>query len=442
MKKTYNINLAGQPFVIDSDAYAMLDEYLKALSHAFPSQSDSDEFITDIENRTAELLIDYLEAHHRGIVSIDEVREVISKIGRPEDVIETDTIVEEKISGENFSEYDESTERCAEGTTSPESESKSSAHDFSQAATRNAPVKRLFRDPNNRMIGGVCSGIAEYLGWDATWVRVITVALAFLSFSTVAILYFILWMVVPEAKTPLQILQMKGESPTIENISRTVASEFKHADNGKPEKPRGMKGFTNGLMSIFAVLFKVLMVIVMIIAIPIMFALIIGLLGLIFALFVSLGGWSFMALKGDLASYFPAETYWGLACAISIIIVIGIPCWSLIMLAIRKLRGDNHSDNTDMNGTETRGRGIWKRWMAVVWFIAFVVAGISAGVCSSFPFDKEKTEKFDVMIEKLESLDEDDEVEAPVADTTQSIDEATSNTGKIVQTGPTSQTKQ
>lgn len=225
MKETKNINLGGQAFTIDCDAYDNLREYLDALQKHFVPE-DAEEVMQDIEMRMRELLY---ERHSNGneVISQSDVNYLIEKLGQPSDF------------------GDETTE----------------SHDEPQTATREERKKnrRLFRDGDNMIIGGVCSGIANYFHLDATLIRLATVLLFFLGatsskwfffsfnpfhlFGFLLPLYLILWVIVPKAKSTTEKLQMKGQEPSLENISQYNAT---HTE--APAERRGCLGIFLGVL--------------------------------------------------------------------------------------------------------------------------------------------------------------------------------------------------
>ena len=198
MNKTININLAGIIFYVDEDAYKFFNEYLSNVKSKFDNTEEREEIIADIEARIAELLQQKL-SDQKQVVNRQDIDEVIAVMGSPEDYVVED---------------DEAS-----------AESKSSSKATSGSYQYNGP-KRLFRNPDDKILSGVSSGIALYFGIDPIWVRLIWVAL-FFGWGTGFILYIILWIVMPEAKTTAQKLQMRGEPITIDNIERTVKEEMK-----------------------------------------------------------------------------------------------------------------------------------------------------------------------------------------------------------------------
>ena len=133
MNKTTNINLGGLFFHIDEDAYIKLRNYLEAIKRSFTSSEGSDEIIADIEARIAELFSEKIK-NERQVIGVSEVDEVITIMGQPEDYLVDDEIFED------------------------EPKRKSSSSSSSQASsTQRKAGKKLFRDPDDKYIGGVSS---------------------------------------------------------------------------------------------------------------------------------------------------------------------------------------------------------------------------------------------------------------------------------------------
>ncbi|MEM1259952.1 MAG: PspC domain-containing protein [Bacteroidota bacterium] len=194
MNKTVNINLANTFFHIDEEAYNKLRRYLEAIKRSFSGTAGSDEIIADIEARIAELFSEKME-HERQVITQKEVDAVINVMGQPEDYMVDEDIFEDE----------------------PISKSK--------RATSTSRVKKLYRDTETKYIGGVCAGLEYYLGFDALWIRLIFILLAvFTGFGLIA--YILLWILVPEASTTSQKLDMRGEPINISNIERKVKEGF------------------------------------------------------------------------------------------------------------------------------------------------------------------------------------------------------------------------
>nr|WP_298999290.1 PspC domain-containing protein [uncultured Allomuricauda sp.] len=191
MNKTVNINLANTLFHIDDDAYNKLRRYLESIKRSFSGTAGSDEIIADIEARVAELFLEKME-NERQVITHKEVDAVIAVMGQPEDYMVDEDIFEDQ-------------PKRKESTT--------------------RRTKKLYRDIDHKYIGGVSSGLEHYLGIDALWIRLIFILLAvFTGFGLIA--YILLWILVPEAATTSQKLDMTGEPINISNIERKVKEGF------------------------------------------------------------------------------------------------------------------------------------------------------------------------------------------------------------------------
>ncbi|WP_421812279.1 PspC domain-containing protein [Flagellimonas sp.] len=193
MNKTVNINLANTLFHIDDDAYNKLRRYLESIRRSFSGTKGSDEIIADIEARIAELFLEKME-NERQVITHKEVDQVIEVMGQPEDYMVDEDIFED--------------------------EPKRS---YAEPAGR---AKKLYRDVDHKYIGGVCAGLEHYLGIDSLWIRLIFILLAIFTSGFGLIAYILLWILVPEAATTSQKLDMRGEPVNISNIERKVKEGF------------------------------------------------------------------------------------------------------------------------------------------------------------------------------------------------------------------------
>jgi phage shock protein PspC (stress-responsive transcriptional regulator) len=191
MNKTVNINLANILFHIDEKAFNKLQRYLESIKRSFSGTAGSDEIIADIEARIAELFQEKME-NDRQVITLKEVDEVINIMGQPEDYMVDEDIFE----------------------------------DEPKRTTESRPkVKKLYRDTDNKYIGGVCAGLEHYLGIDVLWIRLAFILLGvFTGFGFIA--YILLWILVPEAVTTSQKLDMRGEPVNISNIEKKVKEGF------------------------------------------------------------------------------------------------------------------------------------------------------------------------------------------------------------------------
>jgi phage shock protein PspC (stress-responsive transcriptional regulator) len=186
MKITVSINLGGYSFNIDEDAYAELKRYLKNLEFHFAGEESSSEILSDIETRMAELFRSKLTSYKQ-VINIEDVNQVIKVLGTPEDISN------------------------AEGPTTRDKFSSPGYH-------------RMYRDPDHRAIGGVCAGIAAYWDMELWLVRLIFLILGFMGVGI--LIYLILYIVLPEAKTTAEKIEMKGHPVNIHNITESVKKEF------------------------------------------------------------------------------------------------------------------------------------------------------------------------------------------------------------------------
>lgn len=189
MNKIHNINVGGFPFAVNEDAYFKLDQYLVQLDRHFSKSEGHHEIMGDIESRIAELFKEYMKG--MSIVTLQHVEQMIQVMG---------------------------TEERFEGQPEYEEPRTSTYGEYSLG-------KRLFRDPYDKKISGVCSGIAHYIGIDdPVWVRLTFVLLGFAGFGIVT--YLILMLIVPEAVTAADRLAMKGKPINIHNIANKVEEEI------------------------------------------------------------------------------------------------------------------------------------------------------------------------------------------------------------------------
>lgn len=258
MNKTININLAGIIFHVDEDAYNKLSAYLEKIKLAFSHSEGKDEIIADIEARIAELFQSKL-SDKKEVVSMADVDEVIEVMGKPEDYIDEEA-------GEN-------------------------TDDYTSYATGDSKIKkRIFRNPDDKVLGGICGGLGEYLEIDPLWLR-LGFGISFFFFGTGFLLYIALWAIIPEASTTAEKLQMKGERINVSNIEKSIKEEIdnvqeKLKDFSKKQVPKGK----NAIEKFFDLIGNLITLIFKLVTRIIGFAFIVaGVLAAIF-LFTNLGG--------------------------------------------------------------------------------------------------------------------------------------------------------
>lgn len=198
MRKTLNINLGGMAFIIDENAFELLHTYLEALKRKFNKETERTEIMNDIEARIAEMLNQRLQSR-KEVIGIEDVQFVTDAMGKPEDIAGEEPV--ENANADN------------KGTTSA-----------TAAPTAASSVKkRLFRDPDDTKIGGVISGLCHYFGIaDPTWLRIAALVLIYFTAGTIILVYFLLLIIVPNAQTAAEKLQMKGEPININTIEKEI----------------------------------------------------------------------------------------------------------------------------------------------------------------------------------------------------------------------------
>ncbi|HEV7231124.1 MAG TPA: PspC domain-containing protein, partial [Bacteroidia bacterium] len=194
MNKTVTINISGIIFHIEEDAFEALSKYLSTIKGYFKNSEGRDEIVSDIESRIAEMLQERISPTKQ-VVLMADVNHVITVMGKPEE-----------FAGEQGDEQKQQDE--ANGSAS---ESKGR--------------HRVFRDPDDKILGGVCSGISYYFGINPLWLR-LALAFSFFVFGFGLLFYILLWIILPLARTTAEKLEMKGEKVNINNIHRTFTEEM------------------------------------------------------------------------------------------------------------------------------------------------------------------------------------------------------------------------
>ncbi len=356
MNKTININLGGLFFHIDENAYIKLDTYLKTIQASFAGDAGEDEIITDIEIRIAELFTERLK-HEKQVVSINEVDYVINIMGQPEDYIVDEDIFEE--TNQNKKTYNS--------------------------------VKKIYRDIDNKYIGGVSSGLGHYVRVDALWIRLLWIIL-FFTFGTGVLLYIILWILVPGAKTTSEKIEMTGDTINISNIEKKIKEGINSATdtvkNVDYQKYRnqvqsGISSFFDTLGNITSTLFNILTKIIG------MFLIIIGtltiislLIGMISTLFTDLYSSNLIEVF-SLYDVAPNIPIWIIG--ILIFFALGIPFFFIAYLGFKIVANNLKSIG---NVAKLSLLGVW-----IFALIGLIFLGVNIGIkqkSTDFVIEKEK----------------------------------------------------
>ena len=215
MKEVMNIGIGGKSFVVETSAYEILRDYLELFSSKI-KPGESSEVMEDIESRIAELCSENISAY-KNVVTESIVVKIVTQLGLP--------------NGESYRPFQGVAAGAAKGAagaaTGAASASSGTSGAYSGAAgaaygagaEEQSVPKKLFRDSDDKMIGGVCSGLGFYLGADPVLVRVLF--LIALLFGTLGFwVYLIIWIVAPLAVNPVQKCEMRGLAPTAENLGK------------------------------------------------------------------------------------------------------------------------------------------------------------------------------------------------------------------------------
>jgi len=188
MKKTVSVNIKGINFLIEEDAYELLQDYLDRLQRNLKNEDGSQEIFEDVELRIAELASSKLN-DSKTVIELDDIKSILAALGNPEDFID-----------------DEDTAHSEE---------------FSYKSNNENTEKRLFRDTDNAVIAGVCAGIANFFKIDVVFIRALFVIIFLFAGFGIPV-YIIMWIIVPKAKTTIDRLRMKGRPITVENVREEV----------------------------------------------------------------------------------------------------------------------------------------------------------------------------------------------------------------------------
>lgn len=319
MKRTVQVNLSGQVFTIDEDAYEVLSAYLKRIASLYDRSAGKDEILSDIESRIAELLIER-KGESKEVVTIEDVAAVTAIMGNPE-----------QFEDDSMDDTEES---------------------YRTNYSSDSSKKRLYRDSDNGIIGGVCSGIAYYFGIDPVWIRLFF-GLSFIFFGSGVIFYILLWIIIPEARSASEKLNMKGEPVNIGSIGKTIEKEigslgekisnsgnnFSRTSGRKIE--RGIDRLAHFLAEIFRGIFKVLgkvlgAIFLMIGTFTIIF-MIAGIIGVADVIHFDSNDWSSSMNIYEWGDIVFTSGTWLLSAIVGFILLVGVPFLALAYGGVKLL---------------------------------------------------------------------------------------------------------
>ena len=322
------MNLSGIVFHIEEDAYDKLNRYLSTIKGYFKNAEGCDEIMNDIEARIAEMLQGKISSIKQAILLAD-VESMMTVMGKPED-----------FAGESESAKSDYNKQESSETKGADSSNK---------------IKRVFRDPDDKVLAGVCSGIASYFGFDPIWLRA-AFAISFFVFGSGLLLYIILIIIIPKAKNTAEKLEMRGEKVDINNIVKAVNEEFEDfkgrvkdigTDLNSPENKKRVKSSMQKaldfIVGLFESIFKVVAKITAFVLVFIGTILMIGLLATIFgwgtiSVFGTAGDAVHFSLYQLSSAVLPADMP-NTFVVIGLILFVGIPLIAMIYGGVKYLFG-------------------------------------------------------------------------------------------------------
>lgn len=306
MKKTTQIHIGGRHFNIDEDAYQKLHHYTESLKLHFAGEGESGkEIIEDIESRIAELLEGKL-SNGKQVINLDDVNDVIRVLGKVEDF--------------EYAGYSD--------------ESKTSYDYGSRRENR-----KFYRDPEDYYFGGVAGGLGAYFDMDPLWIRLAFILLFFVK-GLGLILYLVLWIVVPKARTTAEKLQMRGRPVTLHTIKESVNEEYQRfrSSEGRTAVRNGLDNLIRAVGLVIVAIFKFIIGVIgisfLVIGAVFLAFLVMGLMGMT-SLFGDFQLWDGFFIN-DLSGYFAQPSHLWLA-IISLVLVVLIPIIALIYGGVKIL---------------------------------------------------------------------------------------------------------
>lgn len=363
MNKTININLGGIFFHIDENAFEKLNRYLDAVRRSLANDTGEDEIIKDIEIRISEIFSETRKSDNH-VITVVDVEKMIAIMGQPEDY------------------------RIEENDINEPRKYKKSQH------------RKLYRDIDNNVLGGVCSGIGHYFGIDSLWVRLIFVAILLLGWGSPIVIYILLWVLIPKALTTSEKLAMTGEPVNLTNIEKKVREELGNVsdrisnidyDKFGNEVQKGGEKIGTAIGTIFTTIFTVfgkgLGILITIMTLIFIASLIIGLLSAGTTTLIDMPWQQYV--DSVLVSGFPI---WVLS--LLTFLFLGIPAFFLLILGLKLIIPNMKSIGN-----------VAKYTLLGLWFLTIIVASVF-GVKQSTEFYHESKEvkKENVFINVTDTL--------------------------------------
>lgn len=365
MNKTVNINLGGIFFHIDEDAYQKISHYFEAVKRSLSGDSGTEEIMNDIESRIAEIFTERMQSQHHVITLID-VDAMIAVMGQPEDYL----IDQEQKAQSNFTEK-----------------------------TRYRG-KKLFRDMDNKILGGVCAGTGHYLGIDSLWIRLALVLIVIFGAGSPILIYILFWVLVPKAVTTAEKLAMTGEPANLMNIEKKVREELENQDPNKKKDFNAplnhaytYRSLGNSLGNVITLIFnifgKIVGIFILIISIPTLFALLVGLFATVLGLATFSGYPAWDYIQALMYDGFPL---W--AVSLLIFFAIGVPLFYFLVLGLKLLITNMRSLGNPFNYT-----------VLAVWIISLITLIVfGARQSQEYAYDSKVIERLPLNLNTQDTL--------------------------------------
>ena len=366
MNKTVNINLGGIFFHIDEDAYQKLTRYFEAVKRSLTGNGGQDEIMNDIETRISEIFSERISSNNH-VVVLQDVDAMIAIMGQPEDY-------------------------------QLEQDETSSQQTFQNQSKNRG--KKLFRDMDNKILGGVSAGFAHYLGIDSLWIRLALVLIVIAGFGSPILVYILFWVLVPKATTTADKLAMTGEPANLFNIEKKVREDLDSPDYDKKKEETSLNYSASNSRSIgsslgevltllFSIFGKIIGAFILLFSIPTLFALIVGLFATIFgvATFMGYPAWDYVN-----AVMYDGFPLW--VVSILAFFAIGVPFFYFMVLGLKLLISNMKSLGNTFNYTLL---ALWIFSLA-----ALVVFGAKQG--KEYAYDNKVVEKTPLTINAQDTL--------------------------------------
>ncbi|MBR3123545.1 MAG: PspC domain-containing protein [Prevotella sp.] len=387
MKKNITINLCGRLFNIDEDAYELLRHYTETLRNYFGKQQGGSEIADDIEERIAELL-DELKRQGVEAVNIEHVKQVITRIGQPEEMDGSEP--DDSPGPQSTDSHETDGEKTAfQGDETGNGHHYSSFKSFFSDVKELFRERRFYRNPKDKMIAGVLSGLASAFEIDVTLLRLLVIAgvvvlsmlgsvfgfhdgIVFFNarvFLTFAVIYVIMAIIMPEAETPEQQLKMQGKPVNMQNLAEEVVQNVSETAEMVEKKDGCLKTAFNGILKFLGSCFKIVMIVL---AIGLFFGGVCLLLWALFALHTPEQASQFF--QWDIVAFTDGYRHIFIIFIVALLTTLFIPAYAIVQHLIRPLK-------------------VWQRLLLVLVWMAALATSIVTGTVLSEIYWKYDVEK-------------------------------------------------